>query len=132
MRRRVIRRAGEKFVAVRFGNVMGSRGSLLEIWERQFKANEPLTITDPKMERYFMTIKEACGLVIEAATKGKGGELYILDMGEPISIMQLKEELYGDYPIKVIGIRPGEALSEKLMTDDEQKRAVKKGKFWVI
>jgi FlaA1/EpsC-like NDP-sugar epimerase len=128
----LVRRAGEKFVAVRFGNVMGSRGSVLEIWDKQYERGDPLTITDPAMERYMMTIPDACRLVLKAAEKGNNGELYILDMGKPKNIMVLKKELYGIYPYKIIGIRPGETLSEKLMTSDEEKIAKKKGDFYVI
>lgn len=124
---------GKKFVAVRFGNVMASRGSLLEIWKRQFENKEPLTITDIEMRRYFMSIPEACQLVICAAEQGEGGEVFILDMGEKKKIIDLKNELYGvDYPIKIIGIRPGETLEEKLMTDEEEKRAIRKDKFLII
>jgi FlaA1/EpsC-like NDP-sugar epimerase len=128
----LVRRAGEKFVAVRFGNVLASRGSVLEIWKRQFEANEPLTITDPSMERYVMTIPQACKLVLKAAEQGNNGELWILDMGKPKNILDLKVELYGEYPFKIIGIRPGETLSEKLFTSDEAKVAKKKGEFYVI
>lgn len=128
----LVRRAGEKFVAVRFGNVLNSSGSVLEIWKRQFQNEEPLTITDPNMTRYMMTIPEACGLVITAAKEGGNGQVYILDMGEPVSIMDLKEKLYGDYKYKIIGIRPGEEMTERLMTADEEKMAVNKGKFYVI
>jgi FlaA1/EpsC-like NDP-sugar epimerase len=128
----LVRRAGEKFVAVRFGNVLASRGSVLEIWKRQFEANEPLTITDPTMRRYVMTIPQACSLVLKAAEEGKNGELYILDMGKPKNIMELKEDIYGEYPFEIIGIRPGETLSEKLMTLDEEKVAQKKGEFYII
>jgi FlaA1/EpsC-like NDP-sugar epimerase len=116
---------------VRFGNVMGSEGSILQIWERQFENGEPLTITDERMERYTMTIPQACELLIEAASM-EGGQGLIMDMGEPKKIIDLKKELYGDYPVKIIGIRQGEVLIEKLMTDEEIGRAVKKGKFWII
>jgi len=128
----LVRKAGIKFVAVRFGNVMNSQGSVLKIWERQFKNKRPITITHPKMERYMITIPEACGLVIEAGLRGSNGETWILDMGELKNILKLKEELYSDYPIKIIGIRDGETLDEKLMTQDEEKQAVKHGNFWII
>ena len=122
----------EGYVAVRFGNVMGSRGSVLEIWDKQYKAGKPLTITHPDMMRYTMSPYEAVGLLIEAGKKGKGGELWIMDMGKPIKILELKELLYGDYPHEFMGIRPGEQIEEKLMTLEEEKKAVKKGKFYVI
>ena len=121
------------YISVRFGNVLNSRGSVLEIWDRQFKAGEPITITDLNMERYMMEIPEACSLVIEAIEKGNGGEVFILDMGKPKKIIDLKNERYGEsYPIEVIGVRPGESMSEQLMTLDEEKRAIKDGRFFII
>jgi len=128
----LVREAGKGFVAVRFGNVMGSRGSVLKIWERQYHNKEPLTITDPEMSRYMMTIPEACQLVIEAAVKGDDGQVFIMDMGEPRKIIDLKKEMYDDYPYVVIGMKPGEVLEEKLMTKDEEEVATKKGNFWII
>lgn len=128
----LVSRAGEKFVSVRFGNVMNSRGSVLEIWKRQYEAKEPLTITNPNMTRYMMTIPQAVGLVIEAGKRGKNGQVYILDMGKPVKIIDLKAKLYGGYKYKIIGVRPGEEMHERLMTSDEEKRAKNKGKFWVI
>lgn len=128
----LVSRAGKEFVSVRFGNVLASRGSVLSIWERQFKNQEPLTITDERMERYFMSIPEACELVIVAAEEAKNGEVYILDMGEKKNIMKVKDELYPDYPYVVTGIRKGEELQERLMTTDEEKIAIKKDKFFVI
>ena len=122
--------SGKKFVAVRFGNVLNSRGSVLKTWERQFSAKEPLTITDIKMERYIMTIPSACRLVIKAITAN--GKLFIMDMGKPKNIINLKKEIYGDYPYKIIGIREGEVLEEKLMTEEERSRAVKKDEFFII
>lgn len=128
----LVRKAGEKFVAVRFGNVMNSQGSVLRIWERQVKNHEPITITDKRMERYMMTIPQACELVIKAAIHGDNGEVYILDMGKPKKIVDLKEELYPGYPIKETGIRKGETLSERLMTDEEEGSAEKIDNFWII
>lgn len=121
---------GKKFVAVRFGNVMGSQGSLLEIWEKQFNEKIPLTITDPEMKRYFMTIPQACELVIKAIQEDEG--LVILDMGELKKITDLKQELYQDYPMKIIGMRKGETLEEQLMTSEEQKRAIKSDRYYII
>lgn len=125
---------GKGFVAVRFANVLGSSGSLIPIWQQQVNDGQALTVTDPEMTRYFMTIPQACELVIEAAEDGKGGEVYILDMGKPVNIYELAkgiiDELKGE--IKVIGKRPGETLSEELMTAEEQRLAVRKGKFWII
>jgi dTDP-glucose 4,6-dehydratase len=95
-----------------------------------------MTITDPNMERYMMTIPDACELVIEAATKGKAGEVYILDMGKPVNIMQLAQEIIANsgqaIETKIIGIRPGEMLNERLMTEEEEKVAIKEGKFYVL
>ncbi len=123
---------GKGFLVVRFGNVLGSRGSLLKIWERQHANNEPLTITDENMERYFMTIPESVNLIIQATVTGKGGETFIMDMGEKKKVMDLKEELYPGYPYKIIGLRPGETMSEKLMFEEETGKALKKDNFWVI
>lgn len=133
-----VREAGQ--VSVRFGNVMGSRGSVLEIWQKQINNKEPLTVTDDKMTRYMMTIPQAVSLVIEAADVGKPGEILILDMGEEINILQLAIDILKksgkkppfDDDIKIIGTRPGETLSETLMTDEEKKRSKKKGNFYVI
>lgn len=130
----IVRNAG--YIIVRFANVLGSRGSLIPIWEKQINEGKPLTVTDDRMERYFMSIKEACGLVIEAAEKGEPGQTMILDMGKPIKIIDLAHrmvaEMKSDVEIKIIGMRPGEALTEKLMTPEEEARAVKKDKFYVF
>lgn len=121
---------GKGYVVVRFGNVMGSRGSLMTIWQRQADKGEPLNVTDERMERYMMTIPEACELVIKAAEEGKGGETYVMDMGKKYNILELAKQLTGK--TKIIGIRPGETLTEELMFEEEKKRAVKKGKFFII
>lgn len=124
---------GKGYLAVRFGNVVGSRGSLSTIWDRQFANGEPLTITDKRMERYMMSVEQAVGLVIEATVKGEGGEIFILDMGKKVNILDLKNQLYGeDYPVKYIGIRPGETLTEETMFEEEKARAITKGSFIVI
>lgn len=128
----LVRNAGQEFVAVRFGNVLSSRGSVLEIWNRQVQNGEPITITDPDMTRYFMTIPQACELVIEAAEQGSNGQLYILDMGAKKTVRELKDEMFPDYPERIIGIRSGETMSEELMTLEEKLKAVKKGQFYVI
>ena len=127
----LVTRAGKEFVAVRFGNVLGSNGSVLEIWEKQYKQGKPLTITDERMKRYTMSIPEACELVIEAQ-KGKDGEIWILDMGHPEFIVSLMHRLYPNAEYKVVGIREGEALSEQLMTEEESLLAKKKGKFYIL
>lgn len=130
----IVKNAG--YTSVRFGNVLGSRGSLLPIWQAQLEKGLPLTVTDERMTRYFMTIEEACELVIQAAELGQGGEIFVLDMGEPIKIIDFAKRILAesrkDVGIKVIGMRPGEQLFEKLMTDEEKLRAVKQGKFWII
>lgn len=130
----ITRNAG--YVSVRFGNVLGSRGSVVPLWQRQVDRGGPLTVTDERMERYCMTIEEAVGLVIQAAEVGKPGETLILDMGKPVRILDLAKEIIAksgrDIPIKMIGVRPGEVLSEILMTPDEKQRAEKRGNFYVI
>lgn len=128
-------------VSVRFGNVMGSRGSVLEIWQRQIDRHEPLTITDDGAERYMMTIPEAVELVITAGETGKNGDVMILDMGTRVNILKFamdilkksgKKEPFGDDDIRVIGLRPGETLIEHLMTEEERARAKKRDKFYII
>ena len=128
----LVTRAGDKFVAVRFGNVLGSSGSVLEIWEKQHREGKPLTITDPQMMRYTMSIPDAVSLVIKAGELGKDGEIFIMDMGDPVNILELKERYYPDDSWVTVGIRQGEALSERLMTIDEEKRAIKRDNFYVI
>ncbi len=131
-----VRLQGEKFVSVRFGNVMASRGSVLEIWQSQFNRNEPLTITHPDMERYMMTIPQACELVIEAAEKGKNGEVWVMDMGKRVKVIDLANkiiEMSGvEKEIKMIGIRKGEEITERLMTEEEEKKAIKINNFYII
>lgn len=127
---------GKGFIVVRFGNVMDSRGSLLRIWQRQMDNNQPLTVTDPRMERYMMTIPEACELVLKAAVQGEGGEIFVLDMGKKINIKQLAYDVLskaGKVPeIRITGMRPGETLTEELMTQEEWSRAERVDKFYVI
>jgi len=116
-----------KYISVRFGNVLASRGSVIPIFLEQIKKGGPLTITHPEMKRYFMTIKEAVLLVLQAAAIGKGGEIFVLDMGEPVKIVKLAEDLiklhglepYKDIDIVITGMRPGEKLFEELLTAEE-------------
>jgi len=123
-------------ISVRFGNVLGSRGSVIPIWQKQMDEGLPLTVTHEDMTRYFMTIPEACELVIKAAEIGKPGQTLIMDMGEPVNVLQLAKDILKksgkSEEIDMIGIRPGETLTEKLMSEDEEKRAVKNGKFYII
>ena len=130
----MVRNAG--YTAVRFGNVLGSRGSVIPIWQRQLEKGEPLTVTDERMERYFMSIEEACELVIEAAD-AEGGKVMVMDMGERVNVLKIAKEILGkagkpDHPIKIIGVRPGETLYEDTMTPEEKLKAIKQGRFWVI
>lgn len=133
---RMVKNQGKGFVVVRFGNVLGSRGSLIPIWEKQINSGQPITITDSRMERYMMTIPEAVNLVIKAGQEGKGGETFILNMGKPIKILDLAKELVKklgrNVEIKETGIRDGEVLEEKLMTYEEEKSAVLKDNFFII
>jgi FlaA1/EpsC-like NDP-sugar epimerase len=133
------RRNGARCMAVRFGNVLGSRGSVLPTFEEQIRRGGPVTITDPQMRRYFMVTSEAVLLVLQAAAMGRGGEVFVLDMGEPVSILELARDLirsYGmepdqDIPIVFTGARPGERLSEELLTAEEGTESTTHEKVFV-
>ena len=113
---------------VRFGNVLGSRGSILPVFQSQIKTGGPITVTDEKMERFFMTIPEACSLVLQTGGVGKNGQSYLLDMGEPIKIIELAKQIikfsglepYKDIDIKIVGARKGERLIEPLWLKEEK------------
>lgn len=134
----ITRNQGKGFIVVRFGNVLGSRGSVIPIWQRQINQNKALTVTDEKMTRYMMTIQDACALVIEAATKGEGGEIMCLDMGKKVNVLDLAQKILmesGKNPnenIKLIGVRKGEQLTEELMSLEEERIATKDGNYFVI
>jgi FlaA1/EpsC-like NDP-sugar epimerase len=117
----------QSFVSVRFGNVLGSRGSVIPIFKRQIAGGGPVTVTHPEIKRYFMTIPEAAQLVLEAAALPYNGKVYVLDMGEPVMIKNLAEDLvklsgftpYEDIDIVYTGLRPGEKLFEELLMAEE-------------
>ena len=121
-----------KCMMVRFGNVLGSHGSVIPLFEMQIKKGGPVTVTHPDIERYFMTIPEAAQLVLQAGSFAQSGAIYALDMGQPVRIMDLAEKIirfYGyepnvDMPIKVTGLRPGEKLFEEVISEEERKRLI--------
>ena len=124
---RTVRAKGPVMCATRYGNVMGSNGSVIPIFKKQLERGGPVTVTHPDITRYFMTIPEACQLVLEAGTIGQGGEIFIFDMGQSVKIVDLVRKmikLYGltegkDIEIEFTGLRPGEKLYEELLNDQE-------------
>ena len=128
-----------RFISVRFGNVLGSRGSVVPLFLEQLKYGGPLTVTHKDVKRYFMTIPEAVSLVLQASILGNGGEVFVLDMGDPVKIIDIAEELirihgmepYKDIDIQITQLRPGEKLFEEILTAEEGTEASRHEKIFI-
>jgi FlaA1/EpsC-like NDP-sugar epimerase len=134
----VAKASGTRFACVRFGNVLGSRGSAVPLFQKQIARGGPVTVTHPEVRRYFMSIPEAVHLIIQAGTLGEKGEIFVLDMGQPIKIVDMVKALIrlsghkeDDIEIRYIGMRPGEKLYEEILIDEERAKVTKFEKIYV-
>ena len=129
-----------EYTVVRFGNVLGSNGSVVPLFRKQIEEGGPVTVTHPEVIRYFMTIPEAVNLVLQCGALAKGGEIFILDMGEPVKIVELAEKMIRlsgyepdvDIQIKFTGLRPGEKLYEELLIDEDNLKKTDKDRIFVV
>jgi FlaA1/EpsC-like NDP-sugar epimerase len=132
-------KSSTRFITTRFGNVLGSNGSVIPLFTRQIETGGPITVTHPEIIRYFMTISEACNLVLEASNIGEGGEIFVFDMGESVKIKDMAESmirlsgLEPDKDIKIVytGLRPGEKLYEELLYDKEKIQPTRHEKIMI-